>query len=131
MTERLTSDRLSELAAQIGGTPRLSKTNDDTFLLEITAPDGQVFDQEQDVYDDEDDAVAALVDTLSEAGFVVTLPEREEQRRHEYRLTFSGGAQATLKAHSATEAVRLAGRGQPEQITDLTEAGAMFGGGAS
>lgn len=129
MTERLTSDRLSELAAQIGGTPRLTKTSEDVFLLEITAPDGALFDAEQDVYDEQDDAVAVLAQTMVEAGyFNVTVPEREEQRRHEFKMTFSGGAQAVLKAHSATEAVRLAGRGQPEEIIDLTEAGLMTGG---
>lgn len=42
---------------------------------------------------------------------------------HQYRLTYAGGEERTVKALSPKAAVILAGHGQPEQITDLTVLG--------
>lgn len=120
MTERSISERLAELAAQVGGTPELRRT-DVGWHIKITDAEGQVFDVIEEGLDDiEGDPLVTVSTLLNAEGWTTTVPAREEQRRHDYRLTFSGGDMATIKATSASEAVRLAGRGQPEQVADLT-----------
>lgn len=50
----------------------------------------------------------------------VPLPEEGERRRSKYRLDYDAGAQVEVLAFTAEDAVKLAGRGRPLQITNVT-----------
>lgn len=42
-----------------------------------------------------------------------------ERRRRPFTLVYPAGVEMTVQAHDAAEAVRLVGRGQPDEIRDL------------
>lgn len=63
--------------------------------------------------DDPDQIIDILRAKMSAAGMI-------GQVRHQYLLDFGGGRTATLWAPDERHAIRLAGQGEPESITDLT-----------
>jgi hypothetical protein len=102
--------RVNRFATEVGGKIDTSSYDCGT-QYRLTLPGKGTVSVSVDCGDDID-IVAALRTQLMERGF--------DQRKRAFRLEYASGQTITVQALDATQAVRLAGRGQPEQITDLS-----------
>ena len=110
-TTRTLNDRVHDLAAEAGA---VSKANvfDGGRMFTITMPGRGSVACSYEWGDDEDQIITILRAKMSAAGMLTT--------KHEFVLDYGNGNVATIWAADAQQAVRLASRGTPETITDLT-----------
>jgi hypothetical protein len=111
-------DEVAELAAKVGGTHRVSQF-DGGLNAEITVP-GKGSVSQSIEWGEENVLIGLLTQKMTERGWI-------EQRRRSYRLEYESGQTLTILAFDPAQAVKLAGRGQPEAITDLTTLDAVAG----
>lgn len=104
-------DEVHELATTVGATFDIRTTENGKAIIIALPGVGSVL-VHADWDDDRDQIIGALKTKMTAAGMLAI--------KHEYLLDFGSGRTATIWAPSEKAAIRLAGQGEPEMITDLT-----------
>lgn len=105
------SERINDLATEAKATVK-TNTCEAGLIYTITSPGVGSVSITAEWGDDEDAILSALRSKMLAAGMFAP--------KHEYLLDYGSGQTARIWAPSERQAVRMAMRGEPETITDLT-----------
>lgn len=110
--QRSLRDRVHDLATEAGCTFSVNQFDGGQFY-QITQPGKGSVAASYEWGDDPDQIIAILRAKMIAAGMIGAV-------KHEYLLDFGSGRTARLWAPDERAAIRLAGQGEPESITDMT-----------